>query len=54
MGVAAMILQLFSRAKKDRYASDRQLRLMGGLLLGAVGFLLHAEPRTNLEIQNRE
>jgi hypothetical protein len=54
MGVAAMILQLFSTAEKDRYASDQQLRLMGGLLLGTVGFLLHTEPRTNREIQNRE
>jgi hypothetical protein len=54
MGVAAMILQTFSRAKKDRYASDQQLRLMGGLLLGAVGFLLHPESRTQREIQNRE
>jgi hypothetical protein len=54
MGVAAMILQLFSTAKEDRYASDQQLRLMDGLLLGAVGFLLHAEPTTNREIQNRE
>jgi hypothetical protein len=53
MGVAAIILQLFSRAKEDRYDSDQQLRLMGGLLLGTVGLLLHSESGTQREIRNR-
>jgi hypothetical protein len=53
MGIAAMILQLFSRTKEDRYDSDLQLRLMSGLLLGTVGLLLHPESRTLREIQSR-
>ncbi len=46
MSLAAMILLLFSRAKEDHYDSDQQLQLMGGLLLGTVGLLLHSESGT--------